>query len=185
MIRRLSRLLVTSLGLWWREFRYKLQHPGLCILSQAFRSRSRATQFSVLFQYSILDTLILTLSVKMRFSILSAITAVVGATIISAAPLEARQDTLLPFEVTKVSSNRRALTLGVDPCKRPLISAPILYKSHSFQGKPSPQPSPTPTPTPSSTANTMAPSRQVFRASTAKSNGSEMSLPRGVPGLVT
>ena len=55
----------------------------------------------------------------MRFSILSTITAVVGATIISAAPLEARQDTLLPFEVTQVLSERRSPALGPE-CTKPL-----------------------------------------------------------------
>jgi hypothetical protein len=109
-----------------------MQHLGLCILPQAFRSRSRSNKFSALLLYPILDTLTLTLLAKMRFTILSTITALAAATLTSANPLEARQDTLLPFEVTHVGSNRRSPALGADPCTNPLVSAPIRYTSHSL-----------------------------------------------------
>ena len=98
------------------------------MLSQTYPGLAARLNFFVL---SRILYLILPQLMKMRFTILSTITALAAATLTSATPLEARQDTLLPFEVTQVFSERRSPALGPE-CTNPLIPTPILYKSHSL-----------------------------------------------------
>ncbi|KAF2996472.1 hypothetical protein E8E13_004681 [Curvularia kusanoi] len=54
----------------------------------------------------------------MRITILSIAGALLGTAVASVVPLEARQDTLLPFEVAFVGSERRSGSLGSHPWRR-------------------------------------------------------------------
>jgi hypothetical protein len=55
----------------------------------------------------------------MRVTIMALAAALLGTPLTSAVPLEARQDTLLPFEVTYVGSNNPPGVPGPYPCKIP------------------------------------------------------------------
>lgn len=89
------------------------RHPH-CAPAQESRSLTATTH---IFTCYILDFSTLTLYINMRVTILALTGALLTACSTSATPLKARQDSLLPFEVTRVSSRNPPGVLGPHPCK--------------------------------------------------------------------